>query len=189
MRPFFGILPWLMIVFVPALTMRTIAEEKRENTIEILLTQPISETQIVLSKFFALLTLIGIGLSLTVGLPISLAFLTKVYLPEILIGYFGLLLLGAGLISLSMFFSSQTKNQVVAFLLSTLVAFFLLVLSTDFTASVLPKFIQDVLSYFTPFYHLQNFIKGLIDLRSLFYFFSLTTIFLFLTVIQLEKRD
>jgi len=189
MRPFFGILPWLMIVFIPALTMRILAEEKRGNTIEILLTQPISETQIVLSKFFALLTLMGIGLLLTVGLPISLTFLTKIYLPEILIGYFGQVLLGASLISLSMFFSSQTKNQVVAFLSSTLVAFLLLVLSTEFTASVLPKFLQDFLIYFTPIYHLQNFIKGLIDLRSLFYFFSLTVIFLFLTVIQLEKRD
>lgn len=188
LRPFFGLLPWLLMIFIPALTMRILSEEKRTNTIEVLLTLPVSETQIVLAKFLALLSLLGIGLLLTIGLPVSLRLITKIYLPEVLVGYFGLLLLGGGLISLSMFFSSLTKNQVVAFLSSTLAIFILLVISTDFTASVLPKIIQDWLSYFSPVYHLQNFVKGVIDLRSIFYFCSLTILFLFLTVIDLEKR-
>ena len=188
LRPFLGLLPWLLMIFIPALTMRILSEEKRTNTIEVLLTLPVSETQIVLAKFLALFNLLGIGLLLTVGLPLSLRLLTKIYLPEILIGYVGLLLLGGALISLSMFFSSLTKNQVVAFLSSTMVIFVFLVLSTDFTASVLPKIIQDWLSYFAPVYHLQNFVKGVIDLRSIFYFCSLTILFLFLTVIDLEKR-
>lgn len=189
MKQFFVLLPWLLMVFIPALTMRIISEEKRLNTIEILLTLPVSEIQIVLSKFMALLTLMLAGLLLTIGLPISLSMLTKVYLPEILVGYLGALLMGGALISLSIFFSSLTKNQVLVFLTSAISIFFLLVLSTDFTASVLPKFIQDFLSYFSPLYHLQNFIKGLVDLRSVFYFCSLIVIFLFLTVIQLEKRN
>jgi len=69
-----------------------------------------------------------------------------------------------------------------------LTIFILLVLSTDFTASVLPKLVQDFLSYFSPSYHLQNFIKGVIDLRSLFYFLSMNVLFLLLTIIDLEKR-
>ena len=189
MRSFFSLLPWLFLVFIPAISMRVLAEEKRNNTIEVLLTLPVSETQIVLAKFFALLTLVFLGLFLTLGLPISLAFLSKVYLPEILIGYLGALLMGAGLIGVAIFFSSQTKNQVVAFLSSVLAIFFFLILTTDFLSSVLPKFLQDICNYFGPVYHLQNFVKGIIDVRSLFYFLSLTLVFLFLTIVDLEKRS
>jgi len=189
MRPFFALLPWLLMIFVPAVTMRILSEEKRSNTIEILLTLPVSETQVVLSKFLAIFTLVALGLVLTIGLPVSLSFLTQIYLPEILVGYLGALLLGAAFIGLSMFFSSQTKNQVVAFLTSVLAIFLLLVISTDFLANVLPKFIQDLAGYFSPVYHLQNFVKGIVDLRSVFYFASLTLMFLFATIIDLEKRN
>lgn len=188
MRPFFSFLPWLLMIFVPALTMRTLAEEKKTNTLEVLLTLPVSETQIILAKFWAFITLVGLAFILTIALPISLGFLTKMYLPEIFIGYLGSLMLAASFIGLSMFFSGQTKNQVIAFLASVLTIFILLVLATDFTASILPKIIQDFLNYFSPSYHLQNFIKGVIDLRSLFYFLSLNILFLFLTVIDLKKR-
>ncbi len=189
MRPFFTLLPWLLMIFVPAVTMRILSEEKRNNTIEILLTLPVSETQVVLSKFLAIFTLVALGLVLTIGLPVSLSFLTQIYLPEILVGYLGALLLGSAFIGLSMFFSSQTKNQVVAFLTSVLAIFLLLVISTDFMANVLPKFIQDFAGYFSPVYHLQNFVKGIVDLRSVFYFASLTLMFLFATIIDLEKRN
>ncbi|MCX7881063.1 MAG: ABC transporter permease subunit [Patescibacteria group bacterium] len=188
MRGFFGIVPWLLMVFIPALAMRVLSEEKRVNTIEVLLTLPFSETEIVLSKFFALLVLAVIGLFLTMSLPISLSFLSKVYLPEIFIGYLGLVFLAGSFISIGVFFSNLTKNQVVAFLSSILLIFFLLVLSTDYFANVLPKFLNDVLIYFSPIFHLQNFVKGVIDLRSVFYFTSLTLVFLFLTIISLEKR-
>jgi len=188
MRPFFGILPWLLMIFIPSLTMRTLSEEKRTNTIEVLLTLPVSETQIIIAKFFALTTIVCLAFTLTVALPMSLGFLTKMYLPEIFIGYLGSLFLAASFIGLSMFFSSQTNNQVIAFLTSVLTIFILLVLATDFTAAILPKIIQDFLSYFSPIYHLQNFIKGVVDLRSFFYFLSMNILFLLLTVIDLEKR-
>ncbi|MBI2641549.1 ABC transporter permease subunit [Candidatus Roizmanbacteria bacterium] len=188
MRPFFGLIPWLFLVFVPALSMRILSEEKRTNTIERLLTLPISESEVVLAKFLSLLSLVAIALFLTFGLPISLSFLTKLYFPEILVGYIGTLFLASHYISLSIFFSSQTKNQVVAYLISAVLLFLLLVLSTDFSASVLPRFAQDFLSYFSPLYHLQNFVKGVIDFRSIIYFVSFTILFLFLTIIDLEKR-
>lgn len=188
LRPFFSFLPWLFLVFIPALAMRILAEEKRTNTIEVLLTLPVSETQIVLGKFFALLTIAGFGLLLTVGLPLSLSLLTKIYLPEILVAYLGSLFLSGLFISLGMFFSSLTKNQVVAFLGSVLTVFFLLVLGTDFMANLLPGNIYDLLIYFSPLNHLNNFIKGVLDLRSIFYFVSFIVMFLFLTVVDLEKR-
>ena len=189
LRPFFTILPWLLMIFIPALTMRIFSEEKRVNTIEILLTLPISERQIVVSKFLALTTISFIGLFLTMGLALSLSFLTTLYLPEIIIGYIGAILLSALFISISMLFSSLTKNQVIAFLSSIITLFLLILLSSDFFATSIPKFIQDYLIYFSPGYHLQNFAKGVVDLRSLIYFLSLTISFLFLTIIDLKKRE
>jgi ABC-2 type transport system permease protein len=189
LRPFFNFLPWLFVVFIPAISMRILSEEKRINTIETLLTLPISETQIVVAKFLAVLSLVFVGLLLTFGLPISLSFVSKLYLPEILVGYSGALLLAAAYVGISMYFSSQTKNQVVAFLASAIFLFVITVMSSDFVAPVLPKFVMDALTYFSPQYHLDNFIKGVIDARSLVYFVSLTALFLFFTVIDLKKRQ
>lgn len=193
MRPFFSMLPWLLIVYIPAIAMRSLAEEKKSNTIETLLTLPVSETQVVLAKVLAISTVALIGLLLTIGLPISLYAVTsvtfgKVYLPEVLVGYLGASLMALLFISVSVFFSSLTKNQVVAFLSSVLVLFFFVVLSQDFLGSVLPKILQDGLSYFSPVYHMESFIKGLIDLRALVYFGSFISLFVFLTIIDLEKR-
>lgn len=189
MRTFFSFLPWLFLVFIPALSMRSLSEEKRTNTIETLLTLPVSETQVVLSKYFALLTITALGLLLTVSLPVSLSFLSGLYIPETIVGYLGSLFMGASFIAISMFFSSQTKNQVIAFLASVIALFLITVLATDFMATVLPKTFLDYLILFSPIYHLENFIKGVIDIRSVFYFLGLIAIFLFLTITDLEKRS
>lgn len=189
MRSFFAFIPWLFMIFIPAISMRSFAEEKRANTIEVLLTLPVSEAQIVMAKFLALATVSSIALLLTMGLPLSLSFLSKLYFPEILVGYIGCIMLSGALISLSMFFSAQTKNQVVAFLGSVLVTFIILVVATDITGSVLPSVIQDLLSYFAPSLHFSNFIKGLVDLRSVVYFVGFIAIFLFLTVATIEKKE
>ncbi len=189
MKPFFSFLPWLFMIFIPALSMRILSEEKRTNTLETLLTLPISETQIVTAKFFALLTVVCIGLLLTLSLPISLAFLSGLYFPETLVGYLGAISISASFIAVCMFFSSQTKNQVVAFLSSVIVLFLLIVLATDFISTIFPRILLDYAILFSPTYHLQNFIKGILDFRSIFYFLGITTIFLFLTIIDLEKRQ
>lgn len=189
MQPFFGLLPWIFLIFVPALSMRILSEEKRTNTIEVLLTLPVSETQIVIAKFLALMTMVGIGLILTLGLPVSLSFLTKLYLPEVIVGYLGALILAGAFIGVSLLFSSQTKNQVVAFLAAAIFLFCFIVIGSDFTANVLPKTLADFLNYFSPLYHLTNFAKGVIDFRSVVYFLSVIVITIFLTIINLEKRQ
>jgi ABC-2 type transport system permease protein len=189
LRPFFEALPWLFMVFIPALAMRSIAEEKRANTIEVLLTQPISEVQIVLAKFLALVTLVAIGLGLTFSLPFTLSSVSGLYLPQILVSYLGALLLGSMFIAMSMFFSALTKNQVVAFLSSVLVLFMVMAMNTEFAASVLPGIVQDWFNMLAPYRHYANFAKGLVDLRALVYFLSFTVVFLAMTVIDLEKRD
>lgn len=189
MKSFFGIIPWLFLIFIPAITMRAFSEEKRLNTIEVLLTLPVSEAQIVIAKFFTYILLVMFALFLTLSLPASFYYLAHIYLPEVVVGYGGSVLMGASFIAISMYFSTLTKNQIVSFLSSLLVLFILLGVSSDLLSSFLPKLVQDILVYFSPIYHFQNFAKGIIDLRSVYYFVSITVLFLFLTVVNLEKRD
>ncbi len=123
MRGFFDIAPWLLMIFIPALTMRIWAEEKRNNTLEVLLTLSVAEGTIAIAKFLALLTMIIIALILTFSLPLSLIFLTKIHFSEVIVGYLGLVFFSMMAISLSMVFSFLTKNQVVAFLSSVIAIF------------------------------------------------------------------
>lgn len=189
MRPFFDILPWLFLVFIPALTMRIFSEEKRVNTIEVLLTLPITEINLVVAKWTALSIFSLFIFLLTLLIPVTLTFIGKPYLPEITVAYGGAFLLSAVFISISLFFSSLTKNQIIAFLYSVLTIFFLMIIGGDFLATFIPRFIQEILSSFSPLYHYDNFLKGLVDLRSVLYFTSLITLFIFLTTINLEKRE
>lgn len=189
MKGFFEITPWLLMIFIPALSMGMWSQEKKSNTLEVLLTLPAGEEKIVIAKFLALLTMMAIALGLTFSLPLSLIFLTKIYLPEIIVGYFGLVFFSMMAVALSMNFSLLTKNQVVAFLSSTIVIFILLVLGGDFFASTLPKVVGDFLGYFSPQYHLKTFEKGLVDIRSFLYFLSATAVFLLINIFLLKERD
>lgn len=189
MRSFFDVLPWLLIIFVPALAMRIFAEEKRTNTLELLLSLPISEFSLVTAKFFGLVFFGSVSLALTFSLPVLLSTIGKPAVSEIIVSYGGSVLLLAGFSALSLFFSSLTKNQIVAFLFSTISLFFLILLGTDFFATVIPHFMSEYVSGLSPLNNYDTFLKGLVDLRSVFYFVSLTILFIFMTVISVEKRD
>lgn len=189
MRPFFDLLPWLLLIFIPAISMRIFAEERRTNTIEVLLTLPVTEAAVVISKFLALLFFATLSLVLTLSLPILLFFISKISVAEIIVSYSGSLLLISLFIALSMLVSSLAKSQVVAFLSAVLVIFVLLVLGGEFLTSVIPRFIHENITVFSPLYHYNSFLRGLIDLRSAFYFVSGIVMLLFFTVINIEKRD
>lgn len=188
MRPFFEIIPWLVLIFIPAVSMRVFSEEKRLNTIETIFTLPIYESGVVLAKYFALFVFSLITLVLTFSIPISLGNLGKIVLPEIVVSYIGVLFLSSAFIALSMYFSSTTKNQIVAFLLSVVSLFLLMMVGSDFLSTVVPSIIQQWLTFISPIYHFENFLKGVVDIRSVGYFLSFTVTFLFLTIINLEKR-
>lgn len=188
LRPFFNLLPWISLIFVPALGMRVLSEEKRTNTIELLLSLPVTETQIIVAKFIATIVLLSISLLLTFALPISLAILSKLYLPEVLVGYMGSLLFMSAASALTLLCSAQTKNQVVAFLFSTVILFVFITVNSDFMANMIPQFMQSFINMLSPMYHLQNFVKGVIDIRSVFYFISAIIAVLTMTIVTVEKR-
>lgn len=189
MRSFFDLLPWLLMIFIPALTMRIFAEEKRTNTIELLLSLPVSEFSLVVAKFLALVSFGGVSLALTFSLPVLLSIIGKPATSEIIVSYIGAVLLLAGFVALSQFFSSVTKNQIIAFLFSTVALFFLILLGSDFFSTVIPHIMSEYVAVFSPLNHYNSFLKGLVDVRAVFYFTSFIVLFIFMTVISVEKRD
>lgn len=189
MRPFFDVAPWLLLIFVPAISMRIFSEEKKSNTIEVLLSLPAAESAFVVAKIMAIFSFLMITLALTFSIPATLSIISRVSILQAGVSYFGLILMASFFISVAIFYSSSTKNQVVAFLASILTLFFLVVIGGDFMASIVPGFILDYLAPLAPLYHYSVFLKGIIDIRSLFYFLSAASLFIFLTIINLEKRD
>jgi len=194
MRQFFGLLPWIAMIFVPAVAMRALAEEKRVRTMEILQTIPLTPTQVVLGKFIALVIVCMVALALTLGLPVSLNMIgagvgSSLYLPEVLVAYVGVVCFFAMALSVSLFVSGGTDNQVVAFLMGAIVLFILNVLGTDVINSVVPEVLDRAFTTLSPVNQLSSFIKGVLDVRSIFYFASVTSIMLFLTIMDVEKRS
>jgi len=124
LQSFFGIAYWTLFFFIPALTMRLIAEERKTGTIEMLLTKPISEWDIVAGKFLSTLLLIVVALVLTLPYYITISTLGDIDHGAVWLGYLGLILMSAAYISIGIFTSSLTNNQIVAFLLALFIGIF-----------------------------------------------------------------
>ncbi len=189
MSSFFSIIPWIFVFFIPALTMRLLAEERKQNTIEVLLSLPLKESDIVLGKFFSAVFLVLLGLVLTLPVPLFLSLKAGVYLPEVFSGYLGVILLAAGFIALSLYISSLTDSYVISFLSSSLILLFLLLFQSTLVSGVISEDLLRPFSFILPLSHYPDFTKGLIEIDSVFYFLSMAGLFLFLTIINLERRQ
>lgn len=187
-RPLFRWMPVLMIFLVGALTMRQWSEEQRSGTLEILLTLPISTTQLVLGKFLAVVALVAIALSLTIFLPVTVALLGNLDWGPVIGGYLAAILLAAAYAAIGLFVSSRTDNQIVALISSVLVCgLFYLVGSpgiTDFVGNE----IGEVLRAIGAGSRFESIQRGVIDVRDLLYYISLAGIFLTLNVLSLKAK-
>ncbi len=188
LQPFFAVAYWTLFFFIPALTMRMIAEEKRSGTIELLLTKPVSDWQVVLGKFLAALLLIIIALALTLPYYFTVMSIGPVDNGAVLSGYLGMILMSMVFISIGLFSSSVTNNQIVAFLLSLFIGVFFLiifsVLANNFTGAT-----GQFLSFLDLSSHYDSISRGVIDSRDLIYFLSLSYLGLFLAEMSLAKRN
>lgn len=187
LRPFFAIAYWTLFFFIPALTMRLLAEEKKTGTIELLLTKPITDRQVVIGKFLSTLSLIGIALLLTLPYVITVSSIGNLDLGEVTCGYLGLILMSAAYISIGLYASSITSNQIVAFLVALFVGLFFHiifgVLSGSFTGAIGEFF--NMLSLST---HFESISRGVVDSKDLVYFLSIAALGIFLTETTLSKR-
>ena len=186
MRGAFDMIPFVLLFFIPAITMRTFSEEKKSGTIELLLTKPISDFDIVLGKFLATLAFTALTLVPTLIYVISLTLLGPVDIGSIFSAYMGILLTCGVYISIGLFASSMTENQVVAFIITFIIIFILFILNKILI--FLPSSLASLLEYLSTDYHYTSFSRGVIDTRSLIYFLSGITLFLLLSRASLEKR-
>jgi len=187
MRSLFNIIPLVYIFFIPAVTMSLIAKEKNLGTMEVMSTLPLKDIDFVLGKFLSALSLIVIGLLITLIHFFTLTQVgTNIDYGAVFTGYLGLALAGAVYSSVGTFASSLTDNQVVAFIVGIFIViiFFLM----DKMLMFVPVSLTGLIQYLSVDYHLSNISRGVIDSRNLIYFSSVVGFFLFMTVRVLEIR-
>jgi len=177
----------VIILFVmPMITMRTYSEEKRSGTIELLLTSPVTDVEIILGKFLGALALYGAMLIVTM---LYIAILFRIGNPEwrpIIAGYLGLLLMGGCFLSVGLFISSLTKNQIVAGFLTF--ATFLMFWIINWMGESSGPTTRDVLNYLSITEHFDDFSRGIIDTKHLVYYLSFITFGLFLTAKSVDSE-
>ena len=190
--PLFFIAPWVYLFLIPAITMRSFSEEKKNGTIELLLTRPLSDLQIVLAKYFAGFTLVIVSLLPTLIYYYSVHVLGaqkgNIDTGGMWGSYIGLLFLGAGFVSIGIFASSIAENQVIAFIIAMLLCFFCYI-GFEYIAQ------SGVFGKYDAFFkglgindHYASMSRGVLDTRDILYFISVTALFNLLTKLVLESR-
>jgi len=185
---FFGIAFWTLFFFIPAITMKMMAEEEKSGTLELLATKPISDFQIVAGKWLAAWLLVVISLVLTLPYYITVANLGNIDHGQVVSGYFALLLISAAYTSIGIFASSLTSNQIVAFILSLFIAFFFQLLFGQI-APVLPDVLSNVANYLSLNQHYQTLSRGVIGFSNVAYLLSLTILGFVMATVTLKRRS
>jgi ABC-2 type transport system permease protein len=186
MRSVFEIIPFIFLFFIPAISMRTFSEEKKAGTIELLLTKPITDFEIVIGKFLSTFGLAALTILPTVIYVASLKMLGPIDFGSIFSAYVGLLLMSGIYIGIGIFASSLTENQVVAFIISFLMIFVLFMMNK--ILMFIPAPIVPIVEYISSDYHFSSITRGVIDTKDLIYYFSGIYIMLLLTKTSLEAR-
>jgi ABC-2 type transport system permease protein len=192
---FFSFHPWLYLVFIPALSMRLWAEERKSGTIELFLTLPISLSAAVLGKFLAAWAFSGIALILTFPFWITVNILGHPDNGVILASYIGSFLMAGGYLAVGAALSALTKNQVIAFVLTAAACFLFTVSGSTVVLGFLnnwaPAGVQEVVASFSFYSHFNAILRGVIDLRDAAFFISVMALFLYANavIVDLTKAD
>jgi len=195
LQAFFTFHPWLYLVLVPALSMRLWAEERKTGTIELFLTLPIRLGEAVLGKFLAAWLFAGVALALTFPFWLTVNFLGQPDNGVILAGYAASWLMAGAILAIGAAVSALTKNQVIAFIVTAALVFLLTVAGTSAVLGLLrgwaPEGLIDAVAAASIFGHFTAITRGVVDLRDLAYFLSLTIAFLGANalIVELKKAD
>lgn len=187
-RPMFSWMPILLIFLVAALTMRQWSEEQQTGTLEMLLTLPARPVQLVLGKFLAVMILVIVALALTLFIPITVAFLGNLDWGPVLGGYLAAILMAAAYVAIGLFISSRTDNQIVALILTTLVGGLFYVVGSLGVTRFFNDTISEILRAIGSGSRFESIERGVIDVRDLIYYLSLTALFLTLNVVSLDSK-
>jgi ABC-2 type transport system permease protein len=182
--------PWLYLFLVPAAGMRLWSEERRVGTLELLLTMPISPWQAIVGKFIACWLFIGLALALTFPVVVTTAYLGHPDLGAMFTGYIGSLLLAGAYLAVTVMTSAMSRNQVIAFILSVVICFFLILAGwepvTDLLVRWAPDWVVSTVAAFSVMPHFTEFQRGLVDLRDVLFFGSVMAFCLFGTSVVLR---
>ena len=186
MRPLFSNMSVVLLFFIPMLTMRLFAEEKKSGTIELLLTYPVRDGEVLFGKFLAAGAVYLLLLALTLIYPGLVAAFGRVEWGTVLTGYVGLLLLGAAFLGVGVFISSLTENQIVAgsATFGVLLAFWLIGWGADAAGG----WLRTLLQYLSIIEHMDGFGKGVIDTKDVVYYVTVSAFSLFLTLRALDAK-
>lgn len=188
---FFQFHAWVYMLLIPAISMRMWAEERRSGTIELLMTLPLSLKQVVIGKYLAAVIFAAITLALTFPFWITVNYLGDPDNGIILAGYVGSLLMAAGFLAVGSFISALTKNQVIAFVMTTAVCFVLIAsgapIVLSFFSGWAPKIVVDFIASLSFLTHYADISKGVLDLRDVVYFLSLIGVFLFANMLAVDR--
>lgn len=188
LRDFFDWLPILFTGFMAIITMRLFAEEKRQRTLELLLTLPVKDYEVVLGKFLASAIFTLLALGLTFPLPLIVSLLGDPDLGVIFTSYLGAFLLACAYLALGIFISAYSSNQIIAWILTFALSFFLLIIGFPMILKFVPSFLVPLFEYLGFGNHYYSLSRGVIDSRDVFFFISIIFYFLCLAAWKLESR-
>jgi ABC-2 type transport system permease protein len=188
MREFFTLLPWVFLFIIPAITMRLWSEERKLGTLEIIMTLPVRDEELVAGKFLAGLAFLSFTLALTAPLYLTVHLLGQPDPGPVIGGYLGALLMGGAYLAVGLFCSSLTENQIVAFILGVVICFGLFIVGENFVIVSAPGFLAPILSALGLGAHYRSILRGVLDSRDLLYYLSVVFFFLYLNVKVLENR-
>jgi len=186
MRGYFGVMPLLLMFFIPAMTMRMLADEQRSGTFELLATMPVQTVDVVAGKFVAVMLQLTALLALTLCYPATLALIGNVDGGQLIAGYLGLWLLAACYVAISLYASALTHHAVVAYVIGFAMLFALFIVTQ--TMATFSPASQDMITAISPISHYQLMLRGVVGLNDVGAFVAVVAVFLALTWFQLERR-
>ncbi|MGD8585082.1 MAG: ABC transporter permease, partial [Chloroflexota bacterium] len=186
-RPLFQWLPLLLIFLIAALTMRQWSEERRSGTEELLLTLPVHPLNLVLGKFLAVMAIILLALALTLPLPVTVALIGNLDWGPVVGGYLAAILLAGAYAAIGLFVSSRTDNQIVALIVTVVVGGLFYLVGTRSLTDLVGGRLSEVLWALGTGSRFESIERGVLDLRDLVYYLSLTAIFLLLNTVSLDS--
>jgi ABC-2 type transport system permease protein len=186
MRGFFNIMPLLFMFMIPAITMRLLADEKASGTLELLITMPVRDWEVVVGKFLAAMALLCTAIGLTLVFAITVKSLGPLDRGPAIGGYLGLVLMGGAYVAIGVMASALTRNSIISFIVAFAISFALYLLGR--LTQFLPQALQKLVAYLSIDGHFENVGRGVIDTRDLIYYFSVMVVCLLIATLSLESR-
>ena len=186
MRGFFGNMPILFMFLAPAITMRLLADERSSGTLEMLITMPVRDWEVVLGKFLAAMALVCAALGLTLVFAITVRVFGPLDRGPTIGGYLGLLLMGGAYVAIGVMCSAFTRNSIVAFIVAFAISFALFLFGH--IGQFVPQAVQPLVAFLSISNHFENISRGVIDSRDVIYYLSVMAVSLLMATLALESR-